>query len=291
MKTYRHKLIITITLCSQLLSCQTNNTSKLREALTFHASFDQGITADFSLGDANMYTATGSYVDMVRQLADVTSGMRVPHHRIVKDKGRFGGAFEFGKQRSNQVIFYKSENNVAYNAQNWSGSISFWLSVDPSTDLKGYTDPIQLTDANFNDASLWVDFTDETPPSFRLGVIGDKAAWSQDTLTSSSQETFEKRIIKVEKPQFSRQEWTHILIIYKALGTPQSSAHLYLNGEKKGTVSGIDDPFTWDIEKSNIFLGLGFTGLMDDLSIFNRSLTEEEAQKLYHLKNGIKSIL
>jgi len=157
--------------------------------------------------------------------------------------------------------------------------------------LKGYTDPIQLTDVNFNDASLWVDFTDETPPSFRLGVIGDKAAWSEDTLISSSQETFERRIIKVQNPQFSRKEWTHILITYNALGTSQSSANLYLNGEKKGTVSGIDDPFTWDIEQSNIFLGLGFTGLMDDLSIFNRSLTAQEVQQVYQLKNGIHSIL
>ncbi|OEK00549.1 hypothetical protein BFP97_03075 [Roseivirga sp. 4D4] len=291
MKTYKCKLIIAITLCSQLLSCQTDTTVALREALTFHASFDQGVTADFSLGDSNMYTATGSYVDMVRQLADVAPGMNVPHHHLVKDNGRFGGALEFGKQRSNQVIFYKSENNVAYNAENWSGSISFWLSVDPSTDLKGYTDPIQLTDVNFNDASLWVDFTDETPPSFRLGVIGDKAAWSQDTITSSSQETFERRIIKVEKPQFSREQWTHILITYKGLGTAQSKAQLYLNGEKQGTVSGIDDPFSWDIEKSNIFLGLGFTGLMDDLSIFNRSLTEEEVQQVYQLENGIHSVL
>jgi len=68
-------------------------------------------------------------------------------------------------------------------------------------------------------------------------------------------------------------------------------ACLYLDGEKKGAVSGVDDPFTWELEESNIFLGLGFTGLMDELSIFNKPLTEDQVMELYLLKGGLKSIL
>lgn len=284
-------LIITGAIFLLLFSCQSHSSSELKKALTFYASFDHGTTADFALGDANMYTANGSYVEMKRKLEDIQVGMNNPAHGIIEGEGLFGHAFEFGKQRTGQVIFYKSKDNIAYTPQNWSGSISFWLGVDPSTDLNGYTDPIQITDVNFNDASIWVDFTDDTPPNFRLGVIGDKSAWSLDTLNSPFLVEFEKRIVTVEKPPFSRSEWTHILITYEELGTANSLASLYLNGEKQGFIRGIDDPFTWKLEESNMFLGLGFTGLMDELAIFNQTLTDTQAMELYLLKGGIKSIL
>ena len=258
--------------------------------MTFYASFDNGTTADFALGDANMYTANASYGNSRRVLKGIQVGMNNSDHRIIEGKGQSGSAFEFGKKSSN-VIFYKSKDNIAYDPKNWSGTISFWLSVDPSTDLGGYTDPIQITDANYNDASIWVDFTDEDPPDFRLGVIGDKNSWTLDTLNSPFMVEFEKRLVNVESPPFTRKTWTHILITYDGLGTPQSLASLYLNGKKKGAISGIDDPFTWELDESNIFLGLGFTGLMDELSIFNKSLTDKQAMELYQLKGGIKSIL
>lgn len=272
------------------ISCESHSGSGLKNALTFYASFDNGTTADFALGDDNIYTANAKYVDSKRVLEQVQSGMHNTDHKIVKEKGKFGDAFEFTKT-DNKVIFYKSKDNIAYDVQSWSGTISFWLSVNPSTDLDGYTDPIQITDASYNDASIWVDFTDATPPAFRLGVIGDKNVWTKDTLNSSVKEVFDRRITSVQTPPFTRSTWTHVSITYSALGTANSVANLYLDGEKVGTVSGVDDPFTWKLEESNIFLGLGFNGLMDELSIFNKPFTDEEVKELYNLKEGIKSIL
>ncbi|MBX2828226.1 MAG: LamG domain-containing protein [Flavobacteriaceae bacterium] len=282
---------ITVAFALFLYSCHSQSTSELKNALTFYVSFDEGTTADFALGDPHIYTAQGSYVDMKRKLENMEMGMHKPGHGIAEGKGVLGNAFEFGKERNNQVIFYKSKDNIAHDPSQWSGSISFWLSVDPVTDLNGYTDPIQITDVNFNDASIWVDFTDDNPPNFRLGVIGDKSAWTQDTLSAPSKVVFEKRIVTVEKPSFSRTQWTHVLITYHDLGTSGSSAILYLNGDKKGEVKGLDDPFTWELEASNIFLGLGFTGVMDELAIFNKPLSQKEVKTLYQLKGGIKSIL
>ncbi|MBO3698087.1 LamG-like jellyroll fold domain-containing protein [Roseivirga sp. E12] len=273
-----------------LLSCQSKPSSEIRDALTFYASFDNGTSADFALGDANMYTATASYANSSRVLEDTQVGMNNPDYKIIEGKGLFGNAFEFAKTDS-KVVFYKSKDNIAYDPKNWSGSISFWLSVEPSKELDGYTDPIQITDTNFNDASIWVDFTDTAPRDFRLGVIGDKVAWTQDTLTASVKDVFDKRIASVKASQFSRSSWTHILISYDDLGTPNSLASLYINGEKAGSVNGIDDPFIWDLDKSNIFLGLNFRGLMDELSIFNKPLTDKQVMELYQLKSGIQSIL
>ena len=274
----------------QLFSCQSRSSSEFKDALTFYVSFDHGTTADFALGDDTMYTAKAMYVNSKRNLEDIQIGIKSLDHRLVEEKGVLGDAIEFGK-KSNTVIFYKSKDNITYNPQNWSGSISFWLRVDPSTDLDGYTDPIQITDTNYNDASIWVDFTDEDPRDFRLGVIGDKKEWTQDTLNSSSTIEFEKRLVSTNALLFTKNTWTHILITYDGLGTTHSIASLYLNGEKVGAIYGIDDPFTWEVEKSNIFLGLNFTGFMDELSIFNKPFTDKQAMELYQLKGGIKSIL
>ncbi len=290
MKATKINIITIGLLVLQLCSCQSDSLATFKSALTFYVSFNNGTTADFALGDANMYTADASYLNSKRILEGIQVGMKNADHRIVGGKGKLGDAFEFGK-KSSKVIFYKSKNNLAYDLRNWSGAISFWLSVDPLTDLDGYTDPIQITDANYNDASIWVDFTDDDPPNFRLGVIGDRDAWTLDTLDSPFLVEFEKRLVNVDKPSFSRSSWTHVLIVYDNLGTSNSLASLYLNGEKMGAISGVDDPFTWELEKSNIFLGLGFTGLMDELSIFNKPFTDNQAMELYMLKGGIKSIL
>lgn len=283
-------IIIIGVLFYYLFSCQSSSSSELKNALTFYVSFDNGTTADFASGDDTIYTAKSTYVNSKRILEGIQVGMNNPDHRLVKEKGLFGDAFKFG-EKSNTVIFYKSKDNIAYNPQNWSGTISFWLRVDPSTDLDGYTDPIQITDTSYNDASIWVDFTDKDPRDFRLGVIGDKKEWTLDTLNSSSTIEFEKRLVSTKASLFTNSTWTHILITYDGLGTANSLASLYLNGKKVGAISGIDDPFTWELEKSNIFLGLNFTGFMDELSIFNKPLTENKAMELYQLKGGIKSIL
>lgn len=283
-------IILAGALCIFLSSCQSGSSSELKNALTFYASFDNGTTADFALGDANIYTAKASYINSKRKLEGISKGVKDTDHRIVEGQGMFGNAFEFG-EKSDTVIFYKSKGNIAYTAQNWSGTISLWLSVDPSTDLDGYTDPIQITDTNFNDASIWVDFTDEDPKDFRLGVFGDKNVWTRDTLQASVREVFQKRLVSVEASAFSRSSWTHVLISYDRLGTANSLASLYLNGKKVGEVNGVDDPFTWNLEKSNIFLGLNFIGLIDELSIFNKSFTDRQVRELYELKGGVRSIL
>lgn len=286
MRTITIKWIVIGVVALQLFSCRSDSSSEFKNALTFYVSFDNGTTADYALGDRNIYTATSG-----KNLDNIQAGMNNPDHQIIEGEGQSGDAFKFGK-KSDKVIFYKSKDNIAYTPQNWSGTISFWLKLDPATDLEpGYTDPIQITDTRYNDASIWVDFTDKNPRDFRLGVIGDIDVWSLDTLKSSAEVEFEKRLVRVKELPFTKAGWTHVLITYRALGTAQSLASLYLNGEKMGTINGIDDPFTWDVEKSNIYIGLNFTGLMDELSIFNKPLTDSQVMELYQLKGGIKSIL
>ena len=264
----------------------TQSNSFLKESLTFYMSFDQGAKADFAQGDENLYTATSR-----KALDSAQAGLHNANHQFLEGVGKFGDAFQFGA-KSDTVIFFKSKDNIAYDTASWSGTISFWLSLDPVEDLApGYTDPIQITDVSYDDAAIWVDFTKENPRDFRLGVIGDKDIWLKDTLDMPYDDAFEKRLVRVKEPPFTNDQWTHITITYEALGTAESIATLYVDAEKIGEISGIDNPFTWELDKSNIFLGLSFIGKMDELSIFNQTFSAEEVKELHSLEGGVRSIL
>lgn len=293
------RLVFTSIICALvLLSCKqtkkTNEnitddttTSDLKKALTFYASFDNGINADFSLGDKRMFTVPN------RKAVDSAQvGLHKPDITRQDGKGKYGAGLIF-TESSKGYIYYPSEKNIAYSKENWNGAVSFWLSLDPETDLKpGYCDPIQITDVSYNDAAIWVDFTKENPRDFRLGVIGDREVWNPNPDGPDNENPiFHKKLTGVKNPPFGSNQWTHILINFSGLNTKNGQASLYMNGKHMGTRNAIDTPFTWEVSKSNIYLGLGYIGLMDDLSIYNRNLTDKEITTLYELENGVQTIL
>ena len=263
-----------------------NPLETFKNSLTFYSSFDLGPSANFAKGDKNMWTANSR-----KEVAKATGGMTNLDHQIGQPGQSGAGHLKFGKKTNKKVIFYKSKGNVPGAETNWTGTISFWLKVDPVNDLApGFTDPIQITDVNYDDASIWVDFTKENPRDFRLGVFGDKAVWTKDTLATPKDTIMEKRFVRVKELPFSSEKWTHVLITYQALGTPQSNSSLYLDGEKIGAIEGIADSFTWEVANSNIYLGLNFIGAMDELSIYNIAFTDDQVKSFYQLDNGVKSI-
>ena len=178
-----------IVLCSiAVISCKEKKDEKpvvkekttaedLKESLTFYASFDKGVNGDFATGDPLLYTVPN------RKARDsARAGLHKPDVSRQAGKGKFGDGLHFADY-SKGNIYYRSAGNMDYSKENWNGAISFWLSLDPNTDLtKGYSDPIQITDVSYNDASIWVDFTDDDPRIFRLGVIGDRDVWNPEGL-------------------------------------------------------------------------------------------------------------
>ncbi len=280
-------LFLNILTVALLSSCNTGTTNAdLKAALTFYSSFDQGIDADFALGDKQLYTVPNR---KARDSAQV--GLHKPDIRITKGEGRFGDGLLF-TERSKGYIYYPSKDNISYNTNDWSGAVSFWLKLDPATDLEpGYCDPIQITDVSYNDASIWVDFTKENPRDFRLGVIGDRDVWNPNPEGPDNENpVFMDKLTGVKNPPFGKDQWTHILINFSNLNTKNGQASLYINAELKGTRTNIDTPFTWDLELSNIYLGLGYVGLFDELSLYNRALTHKEIDVLYALENGVHSL-
>ncbi|MBP2831896.1 hypothetical protein J8281_06815 [Aquimarina sp. U1-2] len=283
-------LFSSVLFVSVVTSCHENkdvDTENLKTSLTFYASFDEGINADFALGDKQLYSVRNRKARDSAQL-----GLHKPGVRIAKNDGIFGDALRF-TERSKGSIYYPSKNNISYNKTDWSGAISFWLQLDPNTDLKpGYCDPIQITDVSYNDASIWVDFTKENPRDFRLGVIGDRDIWNPNPEGPDNENPiFIEKLPVVENPPFRKDAWTHVLINFSNLNTQQGKASLFIDGKLKGERSNITTPFTWDVELSNIYIGLGYIGLMDELSIFNKALSHKEINTLFALQNGVHDLL
>ncbi len=257
----------------------------LTEALSFCTTFDEGLNADFAKGDARIFgAATYDQADLA------VPGMVPEEISIATERGRFGHALEF-KRKGKAVIFYPSKHNITYSESNWSGTISLWLSLDPETDLApGYTDPIQITDAGYDDAAFWVDFSNKNPRSFRMGVYGDVKVWNPRNIGPDENPAFQRRLLAATDRPFSRGRWTHIAVSFSALNGENGQASFYINGIFQG-VRKISEAFSWELEKSKIFLGLNYVGLMDEVALFDRALSAEEVKILYGLAEGIQTLL
>jgi len=269
-----------------------NNTTALRaslsSALTFHASFDNGPDADFALGDKQLYSTTEQDVQKV---ATFTPGLGEPALAIVAGQGKFGAALAFTQENSH-VVVYKAAQNVAYDPTLLRGTVSFWMNLDPAEIPGQYSDPLQLTDKDYSNACIWIDFTkNDNPSDLRLGFFGNQSEWDVTNRRGESSEFF-WRLVKVAEPPFTKGHWTHIAITWDGVNSaPGGRARLYLNGEYQGASGRIAEQFTWDVANATIRLGMGhFVGLIDDLALFNRPLTPAEVVGLYALDQGVVAL-
>lgn len=262
----------------------------LGDALTFHASFDGTTDAARAAGDAALYWAAS-----LKERQDATAGLppsgEVQHAR---GAGRFGDALRFTKRKS-PVVFFRALRNMPYDASNWDGTVSFWLRVDPKAELEmGFCDPVQITPRAWNDAAFFVEFEKraESIP-FRLGVYADLNVWNPTNRKFEEIPAQERPLVTVADPPFSGNKWTHVVFTFERFntGTPDGVAKLYLDGELRGTLSPRRQTFTWDPERTIIGLGLGYIGVLDELSIFGRALDAGEVGRLYTLQSGVPALL
>jgi len=248
-----------------------------KDALLLYAPFDAGVDAEFAKGDKRLYTAA-SYKDR----GDAKPGLHHPEASHAAGRGRnSSGALEFRKKNT-RAVYYQGAGNTNYAAGGLSGTVSFWLKLDPETELEpGFCDPIQITDEAYNDSAIWVDFTkDEKPRHFRLGVFGELKAWNPQNLPADKFPAFAKRLVVVTKTPFGKDRWTNVAITFDRLGSGNGTATLYLNGQSQGTTESIEEPFEWDPARAAIRLGVNYVGLFDDLAVFARPLSSAEVKRL-----------
>lgn len=281
--------LLPLILPSGCVVVEKQSNANLRQALTFHASFDNGLDADFAKGDAKFRHGAS-----IAKQAEAKPGLPESGEvQLARDAGRFGHALRFTKKKS-PMPFFRAAKNVPYNTSNWHGTVSFWLSTDPAGELeRGFCDPIQLTPRAWNDACFFVEFekrTNDIP--FRLGVYPDFKVWNPGNKKWENITAAEKPLSTAPTTPFARGKWTHVVFTWENFNTGRDNgiAKLYLDGAHATTISARRQTFTWDEDKSVIALGLSYIGLWDELAIFNRALTGAEVQQLHGLKNGVRDI-
>lgn len=261
----------------------------LAGALTFHASFDGGPDADFAKGDPSLYTATSYDSRAAAQPGLGQSNVVV----IARGQGLFGDAVQFTKQQA-ALIFFQAAQNLSYNTTNWSGTGSFWLKVDPARELEpGFCDPLQITPRAWNDAAFFVEFEKRREIPFRLGAYADYGVWNPENRDGEEIPSADKPLITVPQPPFGGDHWTHVVFTWEHFNTgrPDGIARLYLDGELAGALSPRQQTFSWDDRVASVMLGLGYIGLLDELSFFNRALTDDEIRILHRLDRPVQAVL
>ncbi len=257
---------------------------KLSSALTLHASFDNGLDADFSRGDSTCYVKKGA--ELLRAEANEDA-------KLLPDTGRFGGALHFTKKSGFQPAF-KDAGVLGYNDKNWNTTVSVWLRLNPDLDLEpGYCDPIQIVGDDGKKGFIFLEFSkDETPRYFRYAIRPLFHIWNPDNVTWADIPFDKRPMVQVERPPFTREAWTHVVFTLENVNNknkPQAG-RLYMNGELQAAIENWDLTFGWNPSQVLLVLGASYVGHMDDLAVFNRVLSDEEVKQLYGLKNGVAEL-
>ena len=266
-----------------LITTGKSDDLSLKTALTFYASFDGGTDADISRGDKRLFTL----INKEPKLGNKTEGMS----RMVKGRGLSGDALLFTK-RNAKWLLYDGAKNFHFAEKNWSGSVSFWLKVDPINGLDpGYVDPIQITPNTWNDASFFVDFAkDGNPRSFRLGAFADKSVWNPENKDIPEPQ---RPLVPAKSNPFSNDKWTHVAFTWENFNTGKKDgvATLYLDGKNEGIITEWNQKFSWAGKPYRILIGLNYMGLFDELACFNRALSSKEIKRIFDHQKSLNELI
>ena len=143
----------------------------LRKAVTFYASFDEAVKADFGGGGLTLATRFNHPTEKGKFVFE--KGFDDKVFRIARDKGKHGGCLEVvDVLPRNGRVFFPVKGNLAYRKDGWGGSLSVWINTDPDTLLKTkFCDPIQITQKGANNGGIWFDFNDAKPRDMRHGAL------------------------------------------------------------------------------------------------------------------------
>ncbi len=251
---------------------------RLRKAVTFYASFDSSLKADFSRGAALLRTRSDNPKKKGEQV--FKDGYPKNAFRSTKD-GHVGGALEATEVLPNRGrIFYPAASNLAYSKDGWDGAVSYWLQTNPDTMLRTrFCDPIQITHRGAHNGGLWNDFPDSKPRSMRLGAFrgladGEKAIKESDP---------QAPLVRIPKIGFKENEWHHIAFTWSQFdtGKADSRASLYIDGKLAGELTERDIAMRWDMQQTGIYVAVSLIGKMDELAVFDRSLSTAEISRLH----------
>jgi hypothetical protein len=283
----KRTLAVTFTIGLAILSDRVSSAQSgndIGKRLTFLATFDDSFDADFANGSSKMMTASNV------GRSKLSPEMGVPG--VTRDQnGKYGKALSFTK-KTKAVYCFAAENNFAYSENSFDATISFWMKADLKSLPPGFIDPLQITDKKWNDAAIFVDFSDKSPRDFRMGVFSNLKFWNPNNKNYDKMPASERPLIDAGNVKFSPDRWTHIALVFKAVNSSdkQSRCQFFIDGKKIGQLDR-SQKLTWNVKKAVIMLGIYFVGEMDDFAIFDSALTESQIMTVFKSPTSLKHLI
>ncbi len=261
----------------------------LGKALAFHASFDHGPNADFARGDKTLYT----FANAQQRAQGGVVGLPDDTVKITKGSGRYGDALLFTKKNPIKP-FFKDGGNIGYSSTDWNRTVSVWLRLTPDVDLEpGYCDPLQINGSDGNKGFIFLEFDKDTKPRhFRFAVRPLVEIWDPKR-TGWTDMPYDKRpMVQVERAPFSQAHWTHVVFTLEHINAKNAkpTAKMYIDGQLQGAIENWDLTFGWAPDSAQLSLGSAYVGFVDDISVFDRALTDAEVKVLHQLPNGVADL-
>src|SRR5262249_50734957 len=99
-------------------------------------------------------------------------------------------------------------------------------------------------------------------------------------------------MVRVPKVGFKSGEWHHVVLTWSNFDTGKKDAHaaLYIDGKLIGEAKDREIAMRRDVEKCGIYIPVGYTGLFDELALFNRELTAAEVAMLHKKPDFLTSL-
>ncbi len=251
----------------------------LRKAATFYASFDDEVRGDAGGGELtpstrfNHATQAGQFV--------FEKGIDRKVFRIAKAAGVAGGALEATDVLPrNGRIYFPAKGNVGYRAGGWSGAVSFWLNTDPNKLLKTkFCDPIQITHKGAGNGGLWLDFNDAKPRDLRHGAFPAVPPRGKPI----PEDDPNAPLVRVKAIDWEAGAWHHVVLSWQNFdsGKPDAVSTLYLDGKRIGQIKDRALAMDWDLDKTGVYVAVGYIGLLDELAVFGRNLTDDDVRTLH----------
>jgi len=261
---------------------------KIRAAVSFYASFDEQVAADFGAGCLQAGTRFDHPTEKGQFIFE--PGFDTKIFSIATGQGIHGGALRVADVMPLRGrLYFPAEKNLNFDAQGWGGTVSLWINTDPNTSLKTpFCDPFQITERGANDGGLWIDFPDVSPRDMRLGAF-PAARDGAEPLQESDPDA---PLVWLKQVGFKVGEWHHLAITWKNFDTdqPNAEAVLYVDGKRIGRLHDRDIAMRWNISKTGIYIAVNYIGLLDEFSVFSRPLDEEEIA-LVHADPGMLATL
>jgi hypothetical protein len=147
---------------------------------------------------------------------------------------------------------------------------------------------VQITEKGANNGGIWLDFNDASPRDARMGVFPAIAA-GQPGIKESDPDA---PLVVVKAVGFQVGQWHHVVLNWRNFDTGKADAQaaVYIDGKLIGEIKDRPIAMDWNLNRAGIYVAVNYLGLLDELALFGRDLSEAEIGRLHREPGALATL-